>query len=263
MKYAEKTWKTIQKKQAAVVDKAQQEMLAFIEAAGGYTEVDFDAAIAKAYQLATKYGEANASLAALLYDTTAELSGAAVPAAEVAATATVDEVKKAIYASSEFSQNNEYISGVVGRFVKQASADTTLQNARRDGAEWAWINDGESCALCELLASEGWQHASKAVMNGNHAEHIHANCKCIFLIRFNDDTSVANYKPNENLYEETEGRTLEEKVNTIRRENYAANKKEINAQKRIAYAKRTEELNSSAAEEEPDGQFGNTNLPIK
>lgn len=249
-----------------MVDKAQQEMLAFIEAAGGYTEVEFDAAIAKAYQLATKYGEANASLAALLYDATAELSGAPVPAAEVAATATLDEVKEAIYASSAFSQNDEYISGVVGRLVKQASADTTMQNARRDGAEWAWVNDGDSCALCELLASEGWQHASQAVMNGNHAEHIHANCKCVFLVRFNEDTGISNYTINKNLYEETEGRTLEQKVNTIRRENYAANKKEINAQKRIAYAKRTEELNSSAAEEEPDGEFatfGDTFLPIK
>ena len=42
---------------------------------------------------------------------------------------------------------------------------------------------------------------------------------------------------------------MEEKANTLRRQNYAKNKAEINEQKRIAYAKRTEELNSSEAEE--------------
>lgn len=249
MKFGEKSWKAFQKKQAAVVDKAQEEMLAYIEAAGGYTELEFDAAIAKAYQLATKYGEANASLAALMYDATAELSGASVPAAEVAATATVEEVSEAIWGASSFSQNNEYISGVVGRLVKQAGADTTLQNTRRDGAEFCWINTGETCALCELLASEGWQHASKKTINGDHAEQIHANCKCIFMVRFNEDTTVAGYNADKNLYNDTEGDTLEEKVNTLRRQNYAENKEEINTQKRIAYAKRTEELNSSEAEE--------------
>ena len=69
------------------------------------------------------------------------------------------------------------------------------------------------------------------------------------MIRFTSDTTVQGYKPNTNLYYETEGRTMEEKANTLRRQNYAKNKAEINEQKRIAYAKRTEELNSSEAEE--------------
>jgi hypothetical protein len=60
---------------------------------------------------------------------------------------------------------------------------------------------------------------------------------------------VEGYHPNTKLYYETEGRTMEEKANTIRRQNYSKNKTEINAQKRIAYAERTKELNSSTAEE--------------
>ena len=232
-----------------ISEKAASEMNAWIMAQGGYEMIEFEAAINYAFKLTTKYGEASASLSALMYDAMAEASGAAVPVATVAETATLGEVSKAIYGASGFSQNNDYISGVVGRLVKQAGADTTLQNARRDGAEFAWISVGDTCAFCELLSANGWQHASKETIKGNHAEHIHSNCDCQFMVRFNDDTTVEGYKPNTKLYAETEGRTMEEKANTIRRANYAKNKAEINEQKRIAYAKRTEELNSSAAEE--------------
>lgn len=224
-------------------------MNAWIVSQGGYQAIQFETAIAEAYRIATKYGEASAALSALMYDSIAELSGAVVPAAQVAQTVTAGEVAKAIYGASTFSQNDDYISGIVGRMVKQAGADTTLQNARRDGAEFAWISVGDTCAFCELLSANGWQHASADTIKGNHAEHIHANCDCQFAIRFNSNTSIDGYRPNTKLYDETPGRTMEEKANAIRRQNYAKNKDEINEQKRITYAKRTEELNSSEAEE--------------
>lgn len=255
MKITKKQWTNYQKRLTAINKKAEQEMLDWITARGGYQAVEFDDAIAKAYELATKYGEASASLSALMYDATAELSSASVPAATVAETASLGDVSKAIYGASTFSQNDEYIAGVVGRLVKQAGADTTLQNARRDGAQFAWIAQGDTCAFCELLAAAGWQNASSRVIKGDHAEHIHSNCDCIFMVKFDDESSVEGYKPNTNLYYQTEGATIEEKANTIRRQNYAKNKDEINAQKRITYAKRTEELNSSKAEES-DAQNG-------
>ena len=73
------------------------------------------------------------------------------------------------------------------------------------------------------------------------------------MVRFNSNTSIQGYKPNTKLYSETEGRTMEEKANTLRRQNYAKNKEKINEQKRIAYQKRTEELDSSSAEESTAG----------
>lgn len=232
---------------------AQVEMHNWIIANGGYQAIQFETVIAEAYRIATKYGEASAALSALMYDAVAAASGAAVPVATVAETATLGEVSKAIYGASSFSQNDDYISGVVGRLVKQAGADTTLQNAKRDGAEFAWISIGDTCAFCELLSANGWQKASKETIKGNHAEHIHANCDCQFMIRFDSDSTVEGYKPNTKLYYETEGRTMEEKANTLRRQNYAKNKDKINEQKRIAYQKRTEELDSSSAEESTAG----------
>ena len=47
----------------------------------------------------------------------------------------------------------------VSRLVKRAGADTTLKNAQRDGAEFAWVPHGDSCAFCLTLASRGWQRA--------------------------------------------------------------------------------------------------------
>lgn len=240
MVISSKQFKKYQKAMSGLSAKATSEMSKWIAAQGGYQMIQFEDAIAYAYALSTKYGEASAALSALMYDTIADLSGAVVPPAIVAETATIGEVSKCIYGASSFSQNDDYISGIVGRLVKQAGADTTLQNARRDGAEFAWIGTGDSCAFCELLSANGWQYASANTIKGRHAEHIHANCDCQFMIRFDHDTDVAGYHPNPDLYYEIEGDTMEEKANTLRRQRYDREKAEINEQKRIAYAKRTE-----------------------
>ena len=102
-----------------------------------------------------------------------------------------------------------------------------------------------------MLASNGWVNMSKNALEGGHAEHIHSNCDCTYMVRHTSDFKVKGYDPEKykQMYDDAEGRTWEDKVNSMRREAYAENKDEINEQKRIAYGKRVEELNSSAAEE--------------
>ena len=58
--------------------KASAEMDAWILAQGGYQAVQFEDAIAMAYSISKKYGEASASLSAIMYDAIAEASGAPV-----------------------------------------------------------------------------------------------------------------------------------------------------------------------------------------
>ena len=127
------------------------------------------------------------------------------------------------------------IESGVSRLVKQAGADTTLKNALRDGAEWAWVPHGDTCAFCITLASRGWQRASDKALKGGHAQHIHANCDCEYAIRFNANTTVAGYDPEKYLqqYEDAGG-----DINAMRRANYAEHKDIINAKKRAAYAAR-------------------------
>ena len=121
----------------------------------------------------------------------------------------------------------------VSRLVKRAGADTSLRNAARDGAEWAWVPHGDTCPFCITLASNGWQNASDKVLKGGHAQHVHANCDCEFAIRFDHRTTVAGYDPEKYLaqYNAAGG-----DINAMRRIDYAARKDAINAQKRAAYA---------------------------
>lgn len=202
-----------------------------------------------AYVIAKRYGEGAAALACQMYDAVAAVSGAAVPAALPAEGATVAEVAKTINGTLK-TGNQKIVSEAVGRLVKQQGVDTTMKNALRDGAEWAWIPSGDTCAFCITLASRGWQRASRAAIKGGHAEHIHANCDCTYAVRFDRSTNVAGYRPEEYLrmYENADGRTPKDKINAMRREFYAENAEEINAQKRDNYEKRRER-ESSAAEE--------------
>ena len=213
------------------------------------------ALMAYSYAVATKYGEGAAALAAEMYDAIAALSDVYVPPAVPAATATYNETAKAVQGARLFSKDPEVTAAAVGRLVKQAGEDTTMQNAMRDGAEAAWVPSGDTCAFCITLASRGWQRVSRrSLKRGIHAEHIHANCDCVHAVRFNGEGDVEGYDPSEYeaMYYEAKdrasGNSPENAINYMRREAYAKNKDVINAQKRSAYARR-KELNSSAAEE--------------
>ncbi len=211
-------------------EKAGQQMAEYVAAHG--TE-DGPALIAYANALVTKYGEGSAELACQMYDALAEASKANVPAAEPAATAEYGEVARMVNATKR--QNPANLPNGVRRLVKRAGADTTLHNAIRDGAEWAWVPHGDTCPFCMMLASNGWQKASAKLLKGGHASHIHANCDCEFAVRFDRSTTVAGYDPEKYL---RQYRAAGSDVNAWRRIDYAAHRERINAQKRAAYAVR-------------------------
>lgn len=208
-----------------------------------------------AYGISTKYGEAAAELACQMYDAVGLASGMLLEPATPAELASYGEVAKTVYGTAKNSQNLEEMLSAVTRLVKKAGQDTTLQNAMRDGAQFAWIPSGDTCAFCITLASRGWQTASKQTIKNGHAEHIHSNCDCAYAVRFNSDTQVKGYDPSvyEDMYYganlDGEKATPKNRINALRREFYAKNKAEINANKRINYAERQERLNSSEAEE--------------
>lgn len=210
--------------------KAGQLMREYI---GSHGTESTDDLIAYAYGLVTKYGEGSAELACQMYDALAEAANAGVPAAEPAEPAGYGEVARMVNATK--NQNPANLPNGVSRLVKRAGADTTLKNAVRDGAEWAWVPHGDTCPFCITLASNGWQKASSKALKGGHAEHIHANCDCEFAIRFDHNTTVAGYDPEKYLkqYRDAGG-----DINKMRRIDYAARKDAINAQKRAAYVAR-------------------------
>lgn len=225
-----------------------------------------DAVIAYAYGLVTKYGEGSAELSAQMYEAIADMQGAIIDAAIPAPTATYSETAKAIKGSLKQSPSGQLITSVTSRLVKQAGADTIMQNAVRDGAYYAWINSGsENCPYCLMISAMGWQRAGKGSLNDKHAEHIHANCDCQYIVDFKGNLEIPGYNPLElqtqietdigedfdyeyasdfDRFLKANGRKSERGgragLNALRRQRYAENKNIINAQKRNAYAIRNE-----------------------
>ena len=249
MKISAKVWDKYIADLRKVSTRASEQFRAFLLDHPAVDRESTNALIDLAYALATKYGEAAGELAAQMYDAVAAASGLALEPAVLAETATIDEAAKAVVGTLK-TGNPDIVSDAVARMVKMTGVDTTMRNAIRDRAEWAWIPRGDTCAFCISLASNGWQHASESQMKGGHAEHIHANCDCTFAIRFDSDSGVAGYDPRRyrEMYDDAEGRSSQAKINAMRRRFYAENAEEINAQKRDNYAAR-QERESSAAEE--------------
>ena len=151
------------------------------------------------------------------------LQKARVPAAKPADIPDYGEVAMSVNGTLKQSPDGKLLGDAVSRLVKQVGADTMLKNARRDHAEFAWIPSGDSCAYCSMIASAGWRPATNRTVQGDHAEHIHANCQCEFAIRFSKDLDVAGDEPDK-LREEyncAEGNTSREKINSMRRQQYA------------------------------------------
>lgn len=230
MQITTRTWNNYIARLSRLNEAAGQKMREYIRLHG--TE-NTEELISYAYAVITRYGEGSAELACQMYDALAEAEGMLLPAAEPAATASYGEVARMVHATKD--QNPENLPSGVSRLVKRAGADTTLHNAVRDGAQWAWVPHGDTCPFCITLASRGWQTASKKMLKNGHAEHIHSNCDCEFAVRFHSGTNVAGYDPEKYL---KQYRDAGSDVNAMRRIDYAARKDAINAQKRAAYAAR-------------------------
>lgn len=237
---SEKGWQKYIGDLRKLSDKAADLMTRYLETHDYTTSAGRQAAIAYGYALAVKYGEGAAEKACQMYDAVSSTTKKRVPPAEPAAPATFKEVAKTINGTLKHSQRTDVVGSAIGRLVKRTGVDTTINNALRDGAEWAWISNGDTCSFCLTLASRGWQKASKKAIKNGHAEHIHANCDCTYAIRFDGKSTVEGYDPDALLdqYYAAEGYSSKDKINYLRRQKYAANKDSINAQKRAAFAKR-------------------------
>lgn len=231
MNITQKEWRNYAKRLEQVNKKASDSVVSYIEK---YGLKDRNALIKYAYGVAQKYGNASASLNALMYDTIAELEKLPLAAAQLAELPTYSDVAIAINGTMKTSSNPNEIAGSVSRLVKMTGEDTMLKNAMRDGAESAWVPGGnETCAFCIMLASRGWEEVSKNAFKTGHAEHIHSNCECTYMVRHSSKFGVKGYDPDKykKMYYNAEGSTTQEKLNSIRRELYAENKETKNEQK--------------------------------
>lgn len=233
MEIAKKAWDNYTARQELIRKRAAEAMQKWIDVNG---IGDRQRMLEFANVLAKQGGEAAGAAACELYDAIAAAQQANVAAALPANAATYNEVAKAVNGSLKQSDLGNLVVSTVERLVKQCGADTMIQNAARDHAEYAWIPDGQTCAFCIALASNGWQTAGRELLD-SHAEHIHANCNCEFAIRFDRRSNVQGYNPDA-LYEEymsaSKGNS-KDKINAMRREQYQKNKEKISEQRKMLY----------------------------
>lgn len=250
MTISKRIWERYIKGLSQVSDKAKQLMLDYLRNHPIETEDDRAALIDYAYGVSTKYGEAAAEFACQMYDAETAYEGATAEPAEPAEPATYGDVAKAVNGTLKYVLYTEVVSSAVSRLVKRTGQDTTLKNAIRDKAYFAWIPSGDTCVFCLRIAAEGWKRATAAALAGGHADHIHGNCDCAYATKHEKETDYSSYEPEtyREMFSDAEGDTEEEKLNSVRRMVYQENKDRINEQKRSAY-ERTQALESSEAEE--------------
>lgn len=214
MQITEKAWLEYITKMSQISQKAADLMQAYVQKHGF---ADDKALLDYAFALSQRYGQAIGALSCKMYEATASEQGVVVPTAEIADLPEYGEVAKAVHGTMKQSQTN--VPATIARLVKQVGADTTLKNAMRDGAQFAWVPHGDTCAFCITLASRGWQYMSKKALKNGHAEHIHAHCDCEYAVRFDGKSTVAGYDPDKYLriYEGMPGKTPDEKINSLRR----------------------------------------------
>lgn len=221
MRISTKAWLDYIRKMSAISEEAANKMQRWIQQNGFG---DDQALLEYAFALSSHYGEAIGALACEMYEKTAEAQGVTIAPAEIADTPEFGEVAKAVHGTMNESLNK--VPATVGRLVKRTGADTTLKNAIRDGAEFAWVPYGDTCAFCIALASRGWQTASKQSLKNGHAEHIHSHCDCQYAIRFDGKSGVKGYEPQKYLrmyYGADPNGSTKDKINALRRQLYQEN----------------------------------------
>ena len=201
--------------------------------------------VARAQRTATRNGAAAAAIACTFYETVAKASGVDIPRAKPVIDVNVGNIAAAVKQGRRALELGDAegfantVASAVAAEVKRCASSTMRGNAERDGAEFAWIPQGdETCAFCMTLAGNGWTRAKKSTAEGDHADHIHNNCDCEFAIRFSKADNVDGYDPSyyNQLYNAAPGGASKDKINSLRRDLYAQRKDEINAQRRERYA---------------------------
>ena len=242
MKISQSDWIRYREMMSKIGRKAAEEFDARFR--GRINTVERKEVIDYAMALVEKYSEATSELACQMYERIAALSGVDIPPAVPAEAAEYGEVAKGINGTLKQSPEGKLCSDVVDRLVKRAGADTMLKNAERDRAQFAWVPHGDTCSFCIILASRGWQNISKKTLKNGHAEHIHAHCDCQYCVRFNQNTEVEGYDPDQYLeqYRNASEGNWKDKLNAMRKEHYDEYKDVINAQKRKLYAIREDTL---------------------
>lgn len=246
MRLSRRQWRRYQQAHADIQRRASEEAMAYFDTLPWDEDPTLAEQLmqAKVAELVERYGLADGEVSAIYYDELMALQGASVPPAAIATPRIVwaaQDTSDALRHATTPETAREAVGGTTARAVKRCGLETTQGAAVRDKAMWAWVCIGDTCPFCRALGSQGWVRASKAVMAGQHAEHVHANCDCQFVVKPAGSTlEVEGYDPDallEEYRDAADGGGWRSHVNAMRRADYtpefAASR---NARRRELYA---------------------------
>lgn len=234
MMISARDWANYANRLSKLSSTASQQALAYIQQHG---VDDVGAFYEFATALAGKYGEGAAAIACDMYDAIAALQGMILPAAAPAQMPTLEEITNVIGRALETAPSTA--PAEIGKLVKKSATRTMRKNAARDGAKMALIASGDGCPYCKMIASRGW---SDARSDSSFEAHLHGNCRCEYAVRFNDKLGVEGYDPEgiKKEFADTGASGWKDRIKIVRRQYREDNKDKINAQKRVAYARKKE-----------------------
>lgn len=193
MKITHEMWDNYIEKLSQINKKAADLMTRWVNI-HGYD--DRERLIKFANSLVLHYGESVSALACRMYDSIASKQNADVPSAEPAPLPKYGDVAKAVNGAIKQSESGKILPQVIQRLTKQFGVDAMIHNANRDGAYFAWVPHGnETCPYCFMLSATGWHKAGKKTLQGKYIGHVHANCKCEYVIDFKGNLEVEGYDP--------------------------------------------------------------------
>lgn len=251
MRLSRRQWRRYQQAHADIQRRASEEAMAYFDSLPWDEDPTLAEQLmqAKVAELVERYGLADGEVSAIYYDELMALQGASVPPAAIAEPRTVwaaQGTSDALRHATTPETAREAVGGTTARAVKRCGLETTQNAAVRDRAMWAWVCVGDTCPFCRALGSQGWVHASRAVRAGQHAEHVHANCDCQFVVKPAGSTlEVEGYDPDallEEYRDAADGGGWRGHVNAMRRADYTpeyaaarnARRRELYAQARDA-----------------------------
>ena len=240
-----KQWREYIDAHNKIQNAARDELLKFYDSLPWETNkrASLAALVNKAIEVANIYGLADATLSAGFYDELMSMYGVDLPPAEIANTVPAfvsEDITQAVAKATSTQAARALVDGVIKGQVKRVGVETMRNNAIRDGVMWAWVCIGDTCAFCRVLGSSGFQYASKNVRDGKHAEHIHGNCDCQFVVKPDGESlEIEGYDPAAlaREYDDSDGRSSKDKINAMRRAGYTEEYAAIrNARRRELYA---------------------------
>lgn len=149
--------------------------------------IDFVTAVVR--QITSAYGEIAAVAAAEFYDEVREIGGFGGKAAVPVAGRPPEEQLKAVvrWGIGPLWEDTPRpdaalarLQGSTSRLALQPGRLTTYEMVKRDGARYAHVPRGKTCAFCLMLASRGAVYHSEQ-------PHYHDHCDCVSVPVFSDD----------------------------------------------------------------------------